>query len=258
MIFIFFSVLEARIQQLQSDVLDVQHAKVHFVKVPSGGRDVSSDRTPRRGSPQDKTDVPKSGVHKEASKPQFSRWMEKLSEEKENKLKKLHKVQQIFQKSAKGKQRLRRKPSDKVKAAASSSATVSSENAASSHSASKSNRKALDSKSARKDGGETMSIEELAEMEELDKKLCQEQSHWTISETTESLQDGENGGPCGDIQLSILSYLEACVFMGDIERAQKFLLSQHRVMTRRKHLTTDMYNIMIKVWAKKVRSKMKT
>uniref|UniRef100_H3CZ72 DNA-directed RNA polymerase n=1 Tax=Tetraodon nigroviridis TaxID=99883 RepID=H3CZ72_TETNG len=47
------------------------------------------------------------------------------------------------------------------------------------------------------------------------------------------------------------SYLEACVFVGETERAHHFLLSQHRVRSRRKHLNTDVYNIMMKVWAKK-------
>ncbi|CAG01373.1 unnamed protein product [Tetraodon nigroviridis] len=51
--------------------------------------------------------------------------------------------------------------------------------------------------------------------------------------------------------MSIRSYLEACVFVGETERAHHFLLSQHRVRSRRKHLNTDVYNIMMKVWAKK-------
>lgn len=237
--------LEARIQQLQPDVaLDVQHAKVHFVKVPSGGRDVS---TPRRESPQDKRDIPKSGVHKEASKPQFSRWMKKLSEEKKKKHKNLLKA---IQTSAKGKQTVIRSSGTKLPDAA-----ASSKNAAASHTVSKPKQKALDSRRAGKGGNVKMSIEERAENEELDKKLRQQQSHRAFSETTELPHEGENGGPCGDIQLSILFYLEACVFVGDIERAQNFLLSHHRVKSQRKHLTTDTYNIMIRVWAKKVSSK---
>ncbi|KAM9384759.1 DNA-directed RNA polymerase, mitochondrial isoform 2-T2 [Pholidichthys leucotaenia] len=56
---------------------------------------------------------------------------------------------------------------------------------------------------------------------------------------------------CRDITVNICSYLEACVFMGDIERAHHFLLSWHRILTRRKRLSTRVYNILMKEWAKK-------
>uniref|UniRef100_A0A672HQR7 DNA-directed RNA polymerase n=1 Tax=Salarias fasciatus TaxID=181472 RepID=A0A672HQR7_SALFA len=162
-------VLEARIQQLQSDVvLDVQH----------------------------KTDIPKSGqtVAKGTSKSQPSRWMEKLTQERKNKLKK---------------QTQQTKLSDKIRAAVSSPVTA------------------------------------------LEKRLNLQVSDWTSSSSEEHLQEGNEAVACGDIQLSICSYLEACVFVGDIERAQRFLLSQHRVMSRRRLLNTGVYNIMMRVWAKK-------
>uniref|UniRef100_A0A8C9Z114 DNA-directed RNA polymerase n=1 Tax=Sander lucioperca TaxID=283035 RepID=A0A8C9Z114_SANLU len=92
---------------------------------------------------------------------------------------------------------------------------------------------------------------ELAEVEELERRLCQQVSQWTSSSNPERLQEYSEGAACGDIQLSIRSYLEACVFAGDIERAHRFLLSQHRVMSRRKHLNTGVYNIIMRVWAKK-------
>lgn len=93
---------------------------------------------------------------------------------------------------------------------------------------------------------------ELAEVEELEKRLNQQVSHWaTLSSSSELLQDGGAGGVSLDLQHSICSYLEACIFVGEVERAQRFLLSQHRARSRRKHLNTGVYNIMMRVWAKK-------
>ncbi|KAG7258710.1 hypothetical protein CRUP_013148, partial [Coryphaenoides rupestris] len=54
-----------------------------------------------------------------------------------------------------------------------------------------------------------------------------------------------------DIQFSLHSYLEACVFSGDVERANGFLLGQHRILNRRKLLNIGMYNIVMRIWAKK-------
>ncbi|XP_070764793.1 DNA-directed RNA polymerase, mitochondrial [Enoplosus armatus] len=289
-------VLEARIHQLQSDgVLDVQHAKVQFVKAPSSGRGVSSGKGPR-STPQEKTDIPKSGqtVAKGAGKSQPSRWIEKLSEEKKNKLKKQQQhFQQKIQKNVKEKptakskgnksssmlpgtahktisttakktskkSRGRTKLSDEIRAAVSSTAstagTAAAGTAAIPHKVSKGKQK--DSKN-KVPGGEDQKrtvtdaqdrAKELAEVEELERRLSQQVSQWASSNNPERLKEGSEGAACGDIQLSIRSYLEACVFSGDIERAHRFLLSQHRVMSRRRLLNTDVYNIMMRVWAKK-------
>uniref|UniRef100_A0A3B3YJL7 DNA-directed RNA polymerase n=1 Tax=Poecilia mexicana TaxID=48701 RepID=A0A3B3YJL7_9TELE len=224
-----FTVLEARIQQLQSDVvLDVQHAKVQFLKSPSFRGGLSSVRT-LKGSSKDKSDIPKSGqaVTKRASKSQPSRWMEKLSEEKKNKLKK----QQILQ------QKMQRNPKEKLpgKSKASRSSLMPTSTT----------YKTISSTAKKRRG-------DLAEIEELEKRL-NEQAHQRIClSTMERFQESSTRSSCADIQLSIRCYLEACVFMGDVERSQRFLLSQHRVMSRRKQLTTDIYNIMMRVWAKKV------
>ncbi|MED6240147.1 hypothetical protein ATANTOWER_016753 [Ataeniobius toweri] len=284
-------VLKVRIQQLQSDfVLDVQHAKVQFVKAPSVGGGISSGRTPK-GCSKDKNDIPKSGqmVTKGASKSQPSRWMEKLSQEKKNKLKKQQHLQQKMQrlvkdkvpgKSKGGKSSLiptgtthktissaakrskgDTKLSDEIRAAVSSAAAVTavaSAKAAMTPETSKQKRKESKSKGADKEATKRTTTEckgkdeDLAEVEELEKRLNQQVRHWACSSTMDSFQESSMGNSCRDIQLSIRSYLEACVFGGDIERSHNFLLSQHRVMSRRKHLTTDVYNIMMRVWAKKV------
>lgn len=290
--FQLLDVLEARIQQLQSDVvLDVQHAKVQFLKAPSHGRGVSSGRSPR-STPQEKTDILKSEhtVVKGAFKSQPSRWIEKLTQEKKNKLKKQQHLQQKMQTGVKEKPTITSKGttsslmstgtthktistkvkknrghlklSDEIHAAVSSTATAAAVTAAAGaatmpHKVSKKKRTDSKNQSLEKDGKEQTGVdpqgisEELAEVEELEKRLSQQVSHWTSSSKPEHMQEGSVGSACQDIQLSICSYLEACIFAGDIERAHRFLLSQHRVMSRRKHLNTGVYNIMMRVWAKK-------
>ncbi|XP_071343586.1 DNA-directed RNA polymerase, mitochondrial [Trachinotus anak] len=288
-------VLDARIQQLQTDVLDVQHAKVQFVKAPSAGRGVSSARGPKSTS-QEKSDIPKLGqtVAKRTSKSQTSRWMEKLTEESKNKLKKQQKIlKNVKEKpvakskgsksssqmlpgtaqktiSTKAKKavpviktnRRGMKLSDEIRAAVSSTATSTAAAAAAAaaavpHKVSKGKRTESKNQPS-SEGGQKQTVsgaqdraKELAEMEELERRLSQQVSQWTSSSNPEHPEVDGEGTTCGDILLSIRSYLEACVFAGEINRAQCFLLSQHRVLSRRKHLTTSVYNIMMRVWAKK-------
>lgn len=244
---------------------DVQ--KVQFIKVPAHGRAFSSGRT-HKGSPQEKPDIPKSG--KPVSKgTKSSRWMEKLTREKKNKLKKQQHLQQKLQTSVRDQNSAKSKGSPTASGTAHK--TVSSkakqnrlklseeiQTAVSSAAASKkpSKKKQKDPKnkvpdSDGKGGGEHARLrdEQLAEAEELDGKLGVQAVQRLAAE---QLQLDAEGAASGDVQLSIRSYLEACVFMGDLERAQRFLLSQHRVRSRRKLLNTGVYNIMMRVWAKKV------
>ncbi|KAM3619449.1 uncharacterized protein V6R79_008325 [Siganus canaliculatus] len=293
-------VLEARIHQLQSDVvLDVQHAKVQFVKVHSFGKGAVSAKTPK--TPQEKADIPKSGqtVVKGTSKSQPSRWMEKLTQEKKNKLKKQQHLQQKLQKNVK------EQPPAKSKGSKGSSLqpgtshktiSTTAQKVAPLNMKSKAHRTLSHETGAEVSSGDTYATiaavtaaviapvphkgskwkqrhsknqvhgeegkkqtatsaearaRELAEVEELEKRLNEQVSQWTSSSVPDSPQEAGAGTACGDIQLSIKSYLEACVFAGDIDRAHRFLLSQHRVMSRRKHLNTGVYNIMMRVWAKK-------
>ncbi|XP_039463115.1 DNA-directed RNA polymerase, mitochondrial isoform X2 [Oreochromis aureus] len=259
------------------------------MKAPSHARGTSSGKG-HRSTPQEKTDIPKSGQtgDKGSFKSQPRRWIEKLTQEKKNKLKKQQHLQQKMQicvkekpptTSSKGtksslmstgtthktistgvkKSRGHSKLSDEIRAAVSSTATTATATAMAGaatvpQKASKKKRK--DSK-IQKEGTELTgtdpqgTAEELAEVEELEKRLNQQVSHWTLSSKPERMQEGSVGNACQDISLSICSYLEACIFAGDIERAHHFLLSQHRVMSRRKHLNTGVYNIMMRVWAKK-------
>ncbi|XP_031724133.1 DNA-directed RNA polymerase, mitochondrial isoform X3 [Anarrhichthys ocellatus] len=288
-----FDVLEARIQQLQSDiVLDVHHAKVHFVKAVLSGKGL-------KGAPKEKSDIPKSRkTLKAASKSQPSRWMEKLTQEKKNKLTKQQHLQQKIQKNVKEKPAAkskgskssstlpgtshktisktapliknsrRMKLSDEIRAAvpsteaavpaaAAAAAPAAAGTAGMAHKESKKKQKGSKNPVPGKGGRKQTvtdaqcSAEELAQVEELERRLSQQVSQWTSPNSSQRLQDDSEATACGDIQLSIRSYLEASVFSGAVERAHRFLLSQHRVMSRRKHLNTDVYNIMMRVWAKK-------
>ncbi|KAL7396271.1 hypothetical protein ABVT39_003255 [Epinephelus coioides] len=295
--FQLLDVLEARIQQLQSDnVLDVQHAKVQIVKVPSSGSGSLSGKGPK-STPKETTDIPKSGHigAKGVLKSQPSRWMEKITREQKNKLKKQQNLRQKLLKNVKEKPPTKSKGSkgssllpgtsrkiipttaketvpsiknkrawmivsDEISAAASStvpstSAAFAAGTAAIAHKLSKGKHKG--SKKSRKEGQmQTVAdaqtrAQELAEVEELQRRLSQQVNQWTSSSKPERLHEDIEKTACGDIQQSIYSYLETCVFVGDIDRAHSFLLSQHRVMKRRKILNTSIYNIMMRVWAKK-------
>ncbi|XP_034564724.1 DNA-directed RNA polymerase, mitochondrial [Notolabrus celidotus] len=280
-------VLEARIHQLQADVvLDVRHAKVQFVKAPSSGRGGVSGKA-LRGGPQEKTDITKSGqtVSKAGPKSQTSRWMEKLSKEKTSKLKKqqniLKKVKEKSTGKAKGSKSslllpgtshktisttakktgpsIKKSRSDKTLADetrdaffSSSASTAAGGTAAMlhKHKQKKTKKQAEEGKVQSASDAERMA-KELAEVEELERRLNQQAGQSVFSSRPECQQEDAAGNTCGDLQMSIHSYLEACVFAGQIEKAHHFLVSQHRVMSRRKHLNTDVYNIMMRVWAKK-------
>uniref|UniRef100_A0A8C8A170 DNA-directed RNA polymerase n=1 Tax=Oryzias sinensis TaxID=183150 RepID=A0A8C8A170_9TELE len=180
---------------------DVQHAKVHFVKVPPFGRAFSSGGT-HKGSPQEKPDIPKLG--QTSSKGTKNTMATGTT----------HKT--ISSKAKQSRERL--KLSEEIQAGVSS--TTASIKA---------------SKKKQKDPKNTVPDRD-------GKGDTSQRSH---------LKPDAEGAACGDIQLSIRSYLEACIFIGDVERAQRFLLSQHRVRSRRKLLNTGVYNIMMRVWAKK-------
>lgn len=293
-----FLVLEARIHQLQSsDLLDVQHAKVQFVKALSSGKGASSIKG-SKSIPQEIKIIPKPRqMVTKGTQP--SRWLKKLTEEKNNNLKIQQHLQQKMQneiqnvqekrttpsKSKSGKNRLMHPgtaqkiitstgkkrsslnkkskgqllPADEIHAAVSAThtstvTTLTASSAAQPHKASKGKYKhSKKHVSTEEDISDAEGrAKELLEVEELERRLSQQVQQWTSSGKSQQLQEYGEENAYGDIHLSIRSYLEACVFAGETERAHHFLLSQHRVRSRRKHLNTDVYNIMMRIWAKKV------
>ncbi|XP_061635358.1 DNA-directed RNA polymerase, mitochondrial isoform X2 [Phyllopteryx taeniolatus] len=257
-------VLEARIQQLQPEsLLDVQKANVEFLQAPSSGSHISSVKTPN--TPPERPDVSKSAqnVVREPSKSQPTRWMEKLTKEKKSKMKKRQHLREKLQKNVKEKV-AGKHPGGKgnPKLPGTSYKTISSKNPAglaeksnvnanvqaASQKAPKSKRK--NPKNKPPSAKNQVTDEELAQVEELERRLSQQASPWScLSQPEHPLQATE--GAVGNTRSCIFSWLEACVFAGDIERAHSFLLSQHRVRSRRAVLDTDVYNIMLRVWAKK-------
>lgn len=285
--------LEARIHQLQSDIVfDVQRAKVQFVQAQASETWAASGKGPK-SIPWEKTDIPKSGqiVSKGASKSKPSRWMEKLTEEKKNKLRRQEHLQQKIQKNVKekppakskgsknssmasgtahktisavakktvplkGKGRGHMTLSDETSVPTSSAAAAAAVagTAAMPHKVSKVKWKQSKHQAPPEEAANDAQnrAQELAEVEELERRLSEQGRQWASSQQPEHPLEESEGTDCGDIHLSIRSYLEACVFAGAVERAHRFLLSQHRVRSRRKHLNTDVYNILMRMWAKKV------
>lgn len=280
-------VLEARIHQLQSTdlLLDVQRSKVQFVKAPSSRKEKGS-----LSIPQEINAITKSRqMITKGTQP--SRWMKKLTEEKKKKLKILQHLQQKIQKTQEkpappsnsknvksssmqpgtsfktitsaSKQKLplnkkskgRTSLANEIHAAVSATTTSTVTTAAAGTGAQQHN--AAKGKYKRTSIEENVSdaegrAKELLGVEELEGRHNHQKKQSTSSSNTQELQKDKERIECSDLHLSIRSYLEACWFAGATERAHNFLLSQHRVRRRRKHLNTDVYNIIMRVWAKKV------
>uniref|UniRef100_A0A8C7CWK4 DNA-directed RNA polymerase n=1 Tax=Oncorhynchus kisutch TaxID=8019 RepID=A0A8C7CWK4_ONCKI len=230
-------VLEARIQQLQSDVIvDVQHEKVQFVKASKSGIGASSGNSPKNTISKGGGQTGK-GEGKDASASK-SRWMEKLSQEKKTKTKKLKQKLGLEDKPVKSSK-------GKLMLPGTSHKTISTKGKASKEPApelseARNRAEEMERKAEAK-------ARELAEVEELERKLNQ----WAVSARPELVQDNSEARVYGDVQRSVRCYLEACVFCGDIDRAHRFLLSHHRMVSRRNLLNIGLYNIMMRVWAKK-------
>uniref|UniRef100_A0A4W5NBN5 DNA-directed RNA polymerase n=1 Tax=Hucho hucho TaxID=62062 RepID=A0A4W5NBN5_9TELE len=290
----FFLVLEARIQQLQSDiVLDVQHAKVQFVKAPKSGRGASSGKSHKKISGE-RTEVGKTiskgggqtgkGGGKDASASK-SRWMEKLIQEKKTKTKKLNLklgIEDKPVKSRKGKlmlpgtsqKNISTKAGKKTASTFKKSKTLKNQEptanqahtmanapvAAATVPIRKDKRKgkalkepapelseARDQELAELERKAEAKAQELAEVEKLERKLNQ----WAMSASPVLVQDNSEARMHEGVQLGVHCYLEACVFCGDIDRAQRLLLTHHRMISRRNLLNIGLYNVMMRVWAKK-------
>ncbi|XP_078054386.1 DNA-directed RNA polymerase, mitochondrial [Mustelus asterias] len=84
----------------------------------------------------------------------------------------------------------------------------------------------------------------LAEVENLDQQL----NKW---EPSAKLLEDEEGNKYGDAQRNILSYVEACAFINDLDRAHQCVMFHHRILTRRKQLNIKIYSALMHLWAKK-------
>ncbi|XP_031430295.1 DNA-directed RNA polymerase, mitochondrial isoform X1 [Clupea harengus] len=244
--FQLLDVLEARIQQLQSDVvLDVKHSNVQFVKLPQTGKGKASSPKGQKNVCGERGEMPKASQPRSSGsgdpsspKAHNNRWTEKLKIEKYGKIRKQARLQQKLQdknvKESKGSLK------KTVSTAKKSKATLIQEQAKAHLSQQKTPTPAVSAQ-------ETHSREaELAEVEELDQQVNQ----W-VSTNAEKLLEDKEGNGYEDAQLSVRCFLEACVFVGDIDHAQRCLNSHHRNITKRKLLSMSAYNIMLRAWAKR-------
>ncbi|XP_037106422.1 DNA-directed RNA polymerase, mitochondrial [Syngnathus acus] len=248
-------VLEARIQQLQPDgIVDVQKAKVEFLPTLPTKRHKHTSAT---NTPQEKPDISKSPqtVMTLSSQSQPTRWLEKLFREKKSKLKRRKRLREKLQKKAAeqtGDEDIPKLPSTSYKTISIKKTAEKNKNskvqAAVSHKAPKSKPK--NQKKKQPSSKDQLTDEELVQLDEVQLRLIEQGSPWAFSNQPEHLLHTSEEA-VGNTRSCIFSWLEACVFAGEIERANNFLLSQYRVRSRRAVLDADVYNIMMRVWAKK-------
>ncbi|XP_016382618.1 DNA-directed RNA polymerase, mitochondrial-like [Sinocyclocheilus rhinocerous] len=283
-------VLEARIQQLQSEsVVDIKHSKVQIIKVQQKIKKTSPGNS-QKNLLGEKAEMHKSGpsakkVVTEGVMPFKShagRWMEKLKREKWiNPIKQTsHRMHDkpVVGKSSKGSSMLpatstktitigkRSKTNTKVEDSKATASTTTSSNVCAVQKKSKQKVSRVSAslvarfpgvqKISNSKGGcvtemstqEKRADKEFDEKEELNVDNVIEQQ--SLSAPEKLLEDKE-GNRYGDPQLRIRCYLEACVFIDDVTRAQSFLLSHHRQLSKRMHLSISAYNIIMRMWAKK-------
>lgn len=235
--------LEARIQQLQSDaVMDVNQSEVQLLKVPSGGKRASAG-TGQKRVPKEGVDACKEGLAKRKTgaanipvvKTYPSRWIEKLKREKKNK------TTQRQQQEAPVKQVKTVTNVEKQKLPGTTFKTISK-------------LKKCPAGTKSEPSGSVVSPakampQKLAKCALSEEAVRESKAGEFISERP--IEEGQNNR-YGDAQLNVCCYLEACVVSGDVDRAQRCLFHYHRHIPRRKLLSISAYNTMMRVWAKKV------
>ncbi|CAJ0952034.1 unnamed protein product [Ranitomeya imitator] len=71
-----------------------------------------------------------------------------------------------------------------------------------------------------------------------------------VTQTSGLLLEDKEGNRHGGVQQNIHCYLETCIFLGDMSRAQSCLQFYHQHALRRGLLNISMYNLLMKAWAK--------
>ncbi|XP_053369453.1 DNA-directed RNA polymerase, mitochondrial [Clarias gariepinus] len=253
-------VLEARMQQLQSDVLHVKHTKVEFIKVPQGEKRGSPMKSQKSEAEKPKAvQSTKKGAtsDKLSAKTHASRWIEKLKLEKSNKTKKQWSLQQKLTKptaaaAAKITKGNLMAPGTSIKTISTAKSSKQPKSETTKDALNK--QTSLNPKVSKhrtsappvKEDIELSRAAELTEVEELEEMI----GEWSPTNAEKLLED-KDGNRYGDAQLNLRCYLEACVFIGDVERAQRCLYFHHRHLSKRKILSISAYNIMMRMWAKK-------
>ncbi|XP_072517016.1 DNA-directed RNA polymerase, mitochondrial [Salminus brasiliensis] len=237
-------VLEARIQQLQSEVLlDIKHSKVEFLKMPHRENEPSAGKS-QKVQPGEKVKPSKAGKSSKkgsateslSSKTHTSRWIQKLDGEKSNRTRK----QSSLQKNVHNTEAVSWMfPGTSVKTISSTKRSK----AAAKQEPTKTAASAVSSSELKVSKSPVM-VETAAPGE-----LSLAEGEWS-PDGCEKLLEEKNVGH--NAPLNVCCYLEACVFIGDVERAQRYLLLHHRNLPKRKLLSVSSYNIMMRMWAKKM------
>ncbi|XP_053558818.1 DNA-directed RNA polymerase, mitochondrial [Bombina bombina] len=83
-----------------------------------------------------------------------------------------------------------------------------------------------------------------------EKEMLKTKSNMYKSVTRETTLQDKEGNRYGGIQLNILCFMETCIFLGHLDKALNCLSYYHQSIARRSLLSTAMYNLLIKGFAK--------
>ncbi|XP_063003167.1 DNA-directed RNA polymerase, mitochondrial [Elgaria multicarinata webbii] len=245
-------VLEARVKQLRADnVSEVAIDRVHMCG--SGRRRLLQLAPPRtvaapglaRNEPLPKRD------ERGASQP--SRWMEKLNKEKTIKHKRLLRLEAKLSAAetkpasdaTSGSRPLLRAPKQTPSRLGAADESVSKSPAG------KDRPKAAKGRATKKQApGATPGCrddrEGSAAPEDVQEHILSQDAAVAMSPA-----EGEGRSYQRNVQLNILAYLDTCIFLNQLERAQKCLMFYHRAHMRRKLLDISMYNLVMHGYARK-------
>nr|XP_060641053.1 DNA-directed RNA polymerase, mitochondrial [Anolis sagrei ordinatus] len=226
-------VLEARVKQLQTEV------GMNTVPLSQLGKDSFFQPSPPwKAATLSPARTETTATSSEGAGPQPSRWMEKLNKEKSIKHKRLLRLEA---KLARVSSNLVAKPTSKR--------TQGAEDR-------------LERLAKERSAGRKVKSQPLESTRGLRgrKKAAVTKGPSLPSGNTEELEKcipdlplpfEEDGHQHGNLQLSILSYLDTCLFLRQPEKALQCLMFYHRSHTRRKQLDVRMYNLVMHEYAKK-------
>ncbi|XP_048354229.1 DNA-directed RNA polymerase, mitochondrial [Sphaerodactylus townsendi] len=236
-------VLENRVKQLEANnASTVVTPKAQ--EAPARKRGVSQPAPWQAAAPTRKEPAPNLG-EKSASHP--SRWMEKLSKEKSIKHKRLLRLEAKLSRAG-FETRLSRAGDN----AAHGEEKGLSECPTKGKPAPRESRDGLDGlKGAAAPGGLGADPSEGGVASKGLPKQTPKQAPSRAPAKEKLFLEEEGGNRHRNVQLSILAYLDCCLFLGQTERAHQCLMFYHRSHARRKLLDVQMYNLLMGGYAKK-------
>lgn len=85
---------------------------------------------------------------------------------------------------------------------------------------------------------------------DLDEVSCEDSR---LTGNGREVSEDKDGNRFGDTQQNMHCYLETCIFLGDMNKAQQCLNYYLQHPVRKTQLNVAMFNLLLKEWAKKVR-----